>query len=328
MNGKPRCFAALFCLIAFGTTHVGNSTAVAETVFLDSLQLAPAIVTTNILDISVDAGALGSDSDQTELSGSVMAMLDLDLSSGEAIATGLSFTGGSIQFSDISLSFALGLITAESSSIAGTVFTPIPPGLVEDSVFDASQHLITLNQGTFSAAGESIDLSAEPIAAAGVGDGAVVITPVGPPIDNQQTYDIELSIDVALADTFFIEDAPVLGTAEVDIIGNGEFVVRDQFTLSLSSIPGEFRADGRVDVSDLNLTLFNWNASRDQLPPNWVDQRPAVGEIVSSQQLNDVLFHWQDSAAVNVVPEPSSLLLCVLAVCTGRASTKWRNRRQ
>ena len=93
-------------------------------------------------------------------------------------------------------------------------------------------------------------------------------------------------------------------------------------------LDGDFNDDGRVDVDDLNLVLFNWDKT---VPPpeEWVNHIPEGPVAVN--ELNAVLFNWGSMAPlVASVPEPGSGLLVVcglLAIGIHRCSYRQTGER-
>ena len=81
---------------------------------------------------------------------------------------------------------------------------------------------------------------------------------------------------------------------------------------------GDFNASNLVDLADLNLVLFNWQALGADLPPDWTHQRPGNTVTVGLDQLNLVLFNWQaaDGGMVSV-PEPATWMLFTLGLVAG-----------
>jgi hypothetical protein len=80
------------------------------------------------------------------------------------------------------------------------------------------------------------------------------------------------------------------------------------------SLLGDYDNSGDVGLSDLNLVLFNWDAS--SVPGTWVNEIP-VG-TVGLGQLNGVLFNWGNTGVTASVPEPSSFLLIVVGLLVWR----------
>ena len=82
----------------------------------------------------------------------------------------------------------------------------------------------------------------------------------------------------------------------------------------LPGLTGDYNGSGQVEQGDLDLVLLNWGGPSDPAPNGWVNDLPKPN-IVDQEELDGVLLNWgaSTSAAAGVVPEPSSLLLLVLA---------------
>lgn len=90
------------------------------------------------------------------------------------------------------------------------------------------------------------------------------------------------------------------------------------FTTGSEPLAGDYDGSDEVEVGDLNLVLFNWDQPGSTLPTGeggWVNQRPGDTEKVGVEQLNGVLFNWGNTAVTASAPEPTSLLLLVMAWC-------------
>ncbi len=79
---------------------------------------------------------------------------------------------------------------------------------------------------------------------------------------------------------------------------------------------GDYDNDGFVGQADLDLVLLNWGDNAPPVPAGWVNQQP-VG-LIGQAALDGVLLNWGDGtpptvAGVTGVPEPSSVLLLILA---------------
>ena len=85
----------------------------------------------------------------------------------------------------------------------------------------------------------------------------------------------------------------------------------------LPDLNGDYNDSGVVELGDLNLVLFNWNADEATLPVEWINHRPAAGESVGLDKLNGVLFNWGKTVPLTVaVPEPGGILLLVAGLST------------
>jgi len=104
----------------------------------------------------------------------------------------------------------------------------------------------------------------------------------------------------------------------IDLVGNidrfvfdGQEAVFDEIVITplMPDVDGDYNGDDEVDLPDLNMTLFNWGAKHDELPPEWRTNLPAPGTAVGLMQLNDTLFNWgamaPASGAISAVPEPT-----------------------
>jgi len=78
--------------------------------------------------------------------------------------------------------------------------------------------------------------------------------------------------------------------------------------------------------------LFNWDKPADELKADWVNHRPESGTTIGSDQLNPVLFNWNNdtfpyAASLSAVPEPSSVAMWLIALTvTGLTGLTGRRR--
>ena len=79
-------------------------------------------------------------------------------------------------------------------------------------------------------------------------------------------------------------------------------------------LDGDYNNSGNVELSDLNLVMFNWKVDGSILTSDWINQRPADGTVVGIDELNGVLFNWGSTASVATVPEPAVGMLAVLGL--------------
>jgi len=112
--------------------------------------------------------------------------------------------------------------------------------------------------------------------------------------DSGYVFDFSAAMDAGSWDTSLFETAGTLC-----------------FGTCVGGMPTDFDDSGFWDLPDLNLVLFNWQQNQASLPVEWVNQRP---DTVGLSSLNMVLFNWQQaSTSLAAVPEPSALVLFVLA---------------
>ena len=192
------------------------------------MNLLPPDPSTNrlTLDIDIDIG-LGSDSDTTDLSGDITVATSFDLVDLVADFDELTFTGGAVSATDMDFNFALGLLQLDSSGVAGTPTTPLPPGAVSATTFDAAEQEILLDQGVIVASGlvnQTIDLAVEPTTAGGSGSGQFGV--FGSTVNGMTaTYDVMLLLPVFSQDTTLIDTLTVTTTITGTIIATGSFAV-------------------------------------------------------------------------------------------------------
>jgi hypothetical protein len=219
------------------------------TVALDNLSLVAPSDPVNVLTISLDAGLFGSDVEQSVLTGSMAAQLELDVSSGDAVPVGITFTQGTVHASDAEFHFLRGTVPVSLMNIAGEPSTPIPPGEVLNGMFPAEQHAVTINQGTVEALGNVIDLSTDPVSAAGSGFGAITLTQVSPAVGDELTYDVYVSLPVLAQDMFSIQNVPLFGTINVDVAITGIVVATERINVSFPSPSALQAGDANQDLS-------------------------------------------------------------------------------
>lgn len=247
-----------FCLVCF---CLGMSSAtMAVTLSLDDLALTEPAGETNRVALTVSAPLLGSDTQTPDLSGNLMADLDVNFGPTAAEVTGIGFTGGRINLSDVS--FRLGnlfvSIDAVASGMSGTVSTPLPPGMVANNVFNAGEHTITVDEGVIVAEGEVIDFSDAPVEATADADGQITMQETGSVNQAngvERTYDIQLQLPISIDETNTVENVPLLGSIDVRIVGAGEMVASSQTTVFFPF--GDFDYDTQLTCTDLDELTAN-----------------------------------------------------------------------
>ena len=203
------------CLLLTVGSGITSVQAVTEIVPVDLL-LVPPSGDTNRAVITIDA-EFDSDSDTSDLSGNILATLtiDFDTDTLHPTATALEFTGGDIQFSDVSLhlemwlwTILLGTIDADGTNISGTLDTPFPPGPVFGNMFNTVDHEVILNDGTVTATGtgafadinETIDLGFDPISGTTDADGTLTVT-LRSVTGSVATYDVTMRLPFEVSQT-------------------------------------------------------------------------------------------------------------------------------
>ena len=216
--------------------------ALADIISVD-LQLLPATSQVNTLGITLTAdisGTVRGDSETPTVTGNMLAALTavFDPVTSEASVTGLEFTGGQLSLTPMSfiLNYGLlmGTIRASSTTIGGTLDTPLPPGSVFGTSFPTSEHVMILNSGSFEAHGTgllgtlfspvTIDLATDPITGTGDATGTLVIS--SPTIvGDLAIYGVTLTFPVNFSQQVYSQDP-----ATVDIAATGTMKATGQFS--------------------------------------------------------------------------------------------------
>ncbi|MBN1911039.1 MAG: PEP-CTERM sorting domain-containing protein [Pirellulales bacterium] len=275
-----------------------------------------------------------SDTDTAVATGNMLTNLTLTIDPSTRQVTdvsGLEFTGGLIEFSNVamSLDFVIGTVEASSSGLQGTFDTPNPPKPVVNDVFQAIDHEVTLNQGQFDyhATGQveglvpagSIDLSDEPITPEIDQPGTLTVA-----LKNVDVYDATYEAILTLplefeqeifndSGTTIIFGFPVAWTAVATVSGSGTLRSVGQFTITSPAIPGDATKDGVVDALDARRLAENWLKAAD-----WEGGDFNGDDIVDDLDASILAANWNNTfEGVAAVPEPSSLAGLIALLATG-----------
>ncbi|MFP6879679.1 MAG: hypothetical protein VCA34_01935 [Roseibacillus sp.] len=179
----------------------------AETVF-STLTITPG-GEFNSIELEIVPPALPSDSDATDLDGTLDVKLEINPDTNQV--SEMTVIDGDATGSAIHLSGSnfLGNYDFTSSELGAEVITPVPPGIVDPLTgeFDASAHQLTVNAGVLSGSiavpllgiDEEIafDFSAAPFGGTGSGTGTVTLTHTGStPISKD--YDIVVLFPISI----------------------------------------------------------------------------------------------------------------------------------
>lgn len=244
---KIICLCQLLLCISLLLPITGVSHA--RMVTLDSLTFLPPMRPTNVIDLVLSTDVAGSDSDSSIVSGTISALLDIQVHGTSLVPTGLTFTGGQVALSDVSFSFVFGLLQVNSQGVKGFPSTISPPGMVANGQFNAADHQLTFDQGTITGPGTSVDLSVTPLTGPGSGVGSVQIVPVGAPNGSQYTFQATIALPIEINQSFLIPAVPLVGDVNANLMGTGTAVSQQQFTITI--VPGDFNADGNLDCVDI-----------------------------------------------------------------------------
>ncbi len=160
----------------------------------------------NQLTLSLAVSGIGSDSDTSTITGSLLTRLDIDPATGRSPE--FTILGGNLQGTPVSLQIKVLFVTVvdvSSTTIGGTVATITPPGTIDPLTGqgDAAQHEVTINQGTVSgtASGSpiSFDFTTDPVSGTGSGTATVTITPAGT-TSTRGLFNVAVTLPVSLSE--------------------------------------------------------------------------------------------------------------------------------
>ncbi len=208
------------------------------------LNLAPPGAGVNLMDTTIrfSFGPAGNEDTQAvELSGNVLAQLEIDNAQTSPVITGLTLTGGTIFFSDTDFSLTGNVspvpIPVSTQGLGGSPNTIAPPSSVAQpgGTFDLAEHELVLTQGqvqlTVPAAGQvTIDLASDedPIAFSLAGQGTVTLAPAAQAVGSTvSVWDVTLDFPIDAAAT--IVDDP--SGFDVTIEGAGRLLATTQLEI-------------------------------------------------------------------------------------------------
>jgi len=215
------------------------------------------------------AGLSAADSNTTTVTGNMTAQLGVDFDPempDVADVNSIRFTGGRLQFSDMSftLDFSFfGKINASATGVAATPDSPLGAAPVTDDKFDTINHLLILDQGIMYASGTglvgglfepmTIDLSVEPMVLSWDDTGTVSVALES--LDaNEAAYSVTLILPVNY-DVIVLEDESI----RIDFAGTGVLKAHGQFVRSLCPLRADLaKADCRIDGADIAAFADQW----------------------------------------------------------------------
>ncbi len=284
------------------------------------LQLVPATPTANTFDLAVIIASLGTDTDTSVATGDMEVDFQYSFVGADAVITGIDFTGGEIDFSDVNFDFPP-LLQINGTDISGTLETLQPPSPVTGGQFDASESRMLLDQGQYVISGlsnQTIDLTVTPVWGLGTGNGSVVTTETA-----RSALSVTYDTTVIFPINRFIRFQDTANgdplTLDAEFIGN--FEATGSWTVALPPA-GDYNGDGAVDAADYTV---------------WRDTQNQTGAGLAADGNNDGTVDALDYSvwasnfgqpaptASNAVPEPGALVLIVaggFSLLLGRA----RNR--
>ena len=220
----------------------------------------------NVLTLTVGSSnfLVGRDTQRSELSGTILADVEFEFDSGEPSPTAMTLIGGFVEASDVEFNLAGGFLSADATGLGGIPGTEFPPGAIVDGEFDAEEHMLTLNQGEVFAAGESIDFAEMPLSANGLGSGSLSFRPIGSAVNNVQEYDVRIEFPVMIDDTFPVDNVPIVGSIDLDVMAEGVMIAMDRVMIELpirNSFACDTDLDGDVDAADRTVLTTNWTGA-------------------------------------------------------------------
>jgi predicted enzyme related to lactoylglutathione lyase len=206
-----------------------------------TLTLVPATAIENRLTVTITANASGitaSDSDTTDVSGTLSAELNTDPTGATSEFT---LQGGNLAMTDMDFNLrALGFIsvaTINTSGMGGTATTITPPGLVTPSVsggtFDASLHRMLINEGAITGEltipGDPVvpineNFATSPVEGTGSGTGSLTVTP-GTVTETHRLFAVTMTLPVDFTDNQTISGTPVTIRVQGTIKATGTIAV-------------------------------------------------------------------------------------------------------
>ena len=278
---------------------------------------------------------LFSDTDTQNLSGTISATFDFGQTGAFPPAANLTITDAAIAPSgpyNLRLGFPpiLG-VNMTASGLVADLSTPVPPGTMTRTgagvtyQFDASQFLLTLDQGMIVVSGttnETTDLSQEPVT--GIADpgtlGTITFTTLGTSGPYTQ-IGAALDFPIDITDVAESED----GALSVELQLTGAVRANTSFYVALAGIPGDFDLDGDVDGADLPRWQAGFGTTSDATAAN--------GDADADADVDGADFLlWQRNlgthppAAAQAIPEPATAALGGLALWFITTWTWRRNR--
>ncbi len=212
------------------------------------LTLLPSAGMTNRMELTLNAGILGSDQQISEFSGDFD--VDFQLSRGGPsgyVVDHFTIQGGSILATDVTFQL---LLPVTGTGLGGVPSTVIVPSVVTDGTFAASDHDFTLNQGSISAAGTTFDFASMPVTAAGVGTGTLALV-LGSQVPGFDVLEVLMTLPVEVDSTFDIPNVPFFGTVTTRLTGSAELTATG--TIMIESLPGDYDRNGELDCLDIDL---------------------------------------------------------------------------
>ncbi len=309
---------ALFGGLMGALLGVGSVEAVTVSQPLSPFSFIPASGSTNRLEITLRETVLGvfNDKETATVTGNLLGSIRLDVVGEQVEVTGLNFSGGGFQLSNMNFSISIplaGNISANTTNLGGSIATIPRWGVVFNGQFNTLDHGILLNQGTINVGGSLVDpaninLATDPLSLTADANGSVALSTIG---QQGNTTDYRARVTIPIDVTQEVTDQP----ATLKVVGD---LVMDGFFSLDFGLPGDYNGDGIVDAADYTV----W---RDTLGSG--SELAADGDNSGQIDAPDYALwrqHYGDAASGGAasnapVPEPSAMasLLLLTAVLAG-----------
>ena len=96
--------------------------------------------------------------------------------------------------------------------------------------------------------------------------------------------------------------------------------IRAVLQSATNGVPGDLNGDGFVGGADLDIIRAFWG--QDVVPGSPLNGDPSGDGFVGGADLDEVRAHWGEGTPPDAVPEPSTLILCLLGIL----AVGWRRR--
>ena len=320
----------------FGSRAVGET--LSTTLFLDSSSEF-------FFDVTVDTDiGSDSDSDSSTLNGFLDLDLEVDFSSGQMVVSDFTITGGFIELDNtlnLHFSYLLGLVTidVDSDILSGFPSTPLPPSVLSpnatdatDGLFDAGDHLITIDSGTLTVTGavsDSIDLSTNPISGASESATAGRIELTKGDVDvveNTTFYEVDFFLPIEFNSVTTPPEATITSvvTGQIDAVAFDlviDFVETNGVVGDVNQ-NGVLFGDGTGDPQDDDVSAFVEGWLSTGLTPGLAGYKKGDLNFDTETNLADAYILHQallaagagsfDFGLLNAAPEPSGALLLMI----------------
>jgi hypothetical protein len=277
----------------------------------------------NEVKIDLDVSAIGDSDDTSDLSGTMTVRVNIF--PGLTTTNELTVLSADIEGSDVELSAGNFLASYEfgGKDLGFSAFTTSPPGIADLATgeFEASQHEVTVNQGSLNGSAstlltgtEAVDYDFREDNFTGQGEGTGTVTITQGRIEGRKFYfDVSVELPTNIEQTIEVEGAPV--DADVKIGGTlkatGETFIEIPDYATWAAKSGIEAASGNefdITPSNPNFILFALGFDRETAPQQLFKFSTAgatleVNEILAAGAIE---IQWSnDLITWDLVPETS-----------------------